>query len=424
MNRGQRRTMPSFCGTLSLACLAFATFARAQVLTAAQLSAVKSNLMQGAKQSWELGTETEALTEFDSPHYSVVKGAVPPPPGPGPASLDEVFAIAKNIVSNLTISPSDPNAPQPLDLPPGMAAGDSASLGFAVLLADWTGRGKVDGLDYGAAATAQVDWTLTDVPRTPDGAISHRIEQVQLWADSVYMVPPTLAYYGAMNNNRSLLEEAHNQIRLYRQYLRDPSAGGLWKHILLGEASQDDEGHWSTGNAWAAAGMIRVMATIQHSKFSREMTSEVQDLISWVSEIHDGVYPHLNSDGLFNNYADNSSTFHDAAGTAMLASTVYRLSLLAGVHTHIPLAEFSRKSISAPLNSAVSSHASPTSTGAAAPVQSLLHFDNEMWLTPVPNPDNWSVLGEHSPESQAFVIEMYAAWRDWVAAGSPGAHGI
>ena len=25
-----------------------------------------------------------------------------------------------------------------------------------------------------------------------------------------------------------------------------------------------------------------------------------------------------------------------------------------------------------------------------------------------------------SPEGQAFVLEMYAAWRDWQAAGSPG----
>ena len=57
------------------------------------------------------------------------------------------------------------------------------------------------------------------------------------------MVPPFLAYYGVTTNNRSMVEEAYNQIKLYRKYLRDDS--GAWKHILLG--SFNDTGLWSTG---------------------------------------------------------------------------------------------------------------------------------------------------------------------------------
>ncbi|EMD35968.1 hypothetical protein CERSUDRAFT_115919 [Gelatoporia subvermispora B] len=446
-----RRTL--FACAVVLAC------ARAQNLTDDQLDAVKSNLMQGAKQSWELGTESEALTELDTPSYAVVNGSsVPPPLGSAPSSLGEVLTIAKNVVSSLSISSNNPDAPQPLDLPSGGAAGDSASLGFAVLLANWTGQGASDNLDYAAAATAQLNWTLTAVPRTSDGAISHRIEQVELWSDSVYMVPPFLAYYGALNNNQSLLQEAHDQISLYRNYLRDTNAGGLWKHIVLGNQSQVDNGHWSTGNGWAAGGMIRVLGTIQHSEFSGKMKNQIKDLISWTSEIHDAMYPHLTSDMLFTNYADDSSTFQDAASTALLASTVYRLALLGGVHTHVPLAERCRQALSAPLNNSTSSASSsqaavqrrqastsstdrpgpsaahspssssvshsPSSSSSAAPsaTQSLAHFDGAMWLTPVPNPDAWSEAGQHSPEGQAFVLEMYAAWRDWVAAGAPGAN--
>ena len=36
------------------------------------------------------------------------------------------------------------------------------------------------------------------------------------------------------------------QVKLYRSYLRDESAGGLWHHIVLGE-NGTDPGHWSTG---------------------------------------------------------------------------------------------------------------------------------------------------------------------------------
>lgn len=38
----------------------------------------------------------------------------------------------------------------------------------------------------------------------------------------------------------------NEQVKLYRSYLRDESAGGLWHHIVLGE-NGTDPGHWSTG---------------------------------------------------------------------------------------------------------------------------------------------------------------------------------
>lgn len=61
------------------------------------------------------------------------------------------------------------------------AAGDPASIGVAVLLANWTGLGGLDGLDYAGAATSQLEYLFEVVPRTSDGAISHRVAQVQLW---------------------------------------------------------------------------------------------------------------------------------------------------------------------------------------------------------------------------------------------------
>ena len=59
------------------------------------------------------------------------------------------------------------------------------------------------------------------------------------------MVPPFLAYYGVLTQNETLLQIAYDQCRLYRQYLVDDDAGGMWKHIVLGKNT--DSGHWSTG---------------------------------------------------------------------------------------------------------------------------------------------------------------------------------
>jgi rhamnogalacturonyl hydrolase YesR len=122
------------------------------------------------------------------------------------------------------------------------------------------------------------------------------------------MVPPFLAYYGVMTKNKSAVAESYNQIRLYRQYLRDQNASSLWKHMALG--TNQDTGHWSTGllqvvrliivklcictgNGWAAAGMIRVLGTIKNSQYASSFKNEQKDLINWVLEIHNGMYTYL-----------------------------------------------------------------------------------------------------------------------------------
>lgn len=54
-----------------------------------------------------------------------------------------------------------------------------------------------------------------------------------------------------------------------------------------------DDGFWSTGNGWAAAGMLHVLATIQNSQYAKALKSEMNDLRNWVNEIHDGMYAHI-----------------------------------------------------------------------------------------------------------------------------------
>lgn len=227
---------------LALTLLVLAKDACAQNLSEDQINAVKDRLAQGAKQSWELGTRAQAITELDTPSFSVLTAnASIPPSTSAPDSLDEVLDIAHNAVSN---RPSSANGPQPLFA--NSAAGDPPSVGVSVLIANWTGRGQQDNLDYAGAAKDQLDFLFNSVPHTDDGAISHRVEKLQLWSDFVAMVPPFLSYYGVVTANQSLVEEGYNQIKLYRNYLQDTSARGLWHHIVMGD-SGTDPGHWSTG---------------------------------------------------------------------------------------------------------------------------------------------------------------------------------
>lgn len=66
-------------------------------------------------------------------------------------------------------------------MPDGSAA-DPAAVGVAVTLANFTSTsGNVSAAEFGEAARDQVRFLLEVAPRTRDGAISHRVEQVQLW---------------------------------------------------------------------------------------------------------------------------------------------------------------------------------------------------------------------------------------------------
>lgn len=122
----------------------------------------------------------------------------------------------------------------------------SIGLGTVVTLTGWTRTNRSDP-SFEIAAGQQLDHILNHVPRNGNGAISHREDQVQLWADFVYMVPPFIAYFGALETGDAklwLLREGYNQCKEYREVLRDNS--GLWQHIVLGTGLQDTT-HWGTG---------------------------------------------------------------------------------------------------------------------------------------------------------------------------------
>ena len=132
--------------------------------------------------SWELGTRSQAILELNATTYSVFsKTSLPPPASVQKNLVDPLspfFAIARSTVQGRAQSNNYTVGPQAL-IQDGSAA-DPASIGVSVLLANWTGQ---DGgqINYGGAAKDQLDFLLQKVPRTSDGAISHRVDMVQLW---------------------------------------------------------------------------------------------------------------------------------------------------------------------------------------------------------------------------------------------------
>ncbi|KAI9449496.1 Six-hairpin glycosidase [Lactarius psammicola] len=305
------------------------------------LRLVRDNAVNSSTQSWEIGTLAQALTEAEWPRLSVFM------PGLGAPPFD--------VSSGLLVPVVNQRANGSLPLADGLGSvGDPA-------------RTSPD-TRFSTAAGEQLGYLLGFAPRADSGAISHRDDQVQLWADFVYMAPPN------DDGGLALLQIAYDQIRLYRDALFDADVS-LWRHVTMG--SWGDPGHWSTGNGWAAAGAMRVLATIKRSRFAPDMQSQQDDLAQWVDEILTGVWHYQQSNGTLLNYVDQPDSFADSASTALLAATTLRYSLLTSDPKHN-----------------------------AAALQALELVFNSI------NEDGWllNTNGAHSAEAQSFVLLLAAAW--------------
>ncbi|OTB14859.1 hypothetical protein K445DRAFT_384246 [Daldinia sp. EC12] len=339
-----------------------------------------------ATHSWEYGTFAEALLEWYTPSASVF-GDDPFPDGKIPVlqvdSTPSLSYVKPHIsITSDTLVGSDG------------AAGDPASLGVSAILIGQTQQ------DYLSAAGRQVNHLLTAVPRYSNGAISHRESVAELWADFIYMAPPTLAYWAIQTDDVDVLATALQQCILYRDVLGVPtnaeSAAGLWHHII-GPQSQD-LGIWSTGNAWAAAGMSRVLATAKKSKHSgdEKIKTGITEVKNIIKAILDGAIERDSAEPdepLLRNYINDTTWFGELSGTTLLAATAYRMAQLEPNDfgsKYTKWADSNREVI-------------------------MEKISSDGLLSPVINPLNWKdrTPGKESPEAQSFAVLMLAAYRDF-----------
>ncbi|RXW13048.1 hypothetical protein EST38_g12804, partial [Candolleomyces aberdarensis] len=269
--RGNRETTKNLRS--QMACTSFEMYTRHHYWVS---KFSKAGLAEYGKALQSLGWRNESICVSNSD--------LPPPanvPGDQQGPLTPVWNIARQVLGGF-------RGNDPAPLLPDSSVADPASVGIAMLLANWTNLDSNDD-QYERAARNQYNYLYSDsVPKTGEGAISHRIEEAQLWSDSIFMIPPFLAYYGIITDNKTVVQQAYDQIKLARDQLYDSNAG-VWRDIAGGSRGPDP-GYWATGNAWAAAGMLRVYATIEQSEFSGGMKNQKKDLKNWVREIHRGVY--------------------------------------------------------------------------------------------------------------------------------------
>ena len=150
---------------LGLTGLAAATMAQQTQagLTDDQLELVQGTLATDTDHSWVLGTIAETLTELRYRQYSVFGPGLPDLSQQNIDEIPLVQSIVQGVVTNIPAGQ--------LQLMPDESAADPASLGVPVLLAGMMQHGD---LNYMGAAANQLE-SLMQAPKSPSGAISHRL---------------------------------------------------------------------------------------------------------------------------------------------------------------------------------------------------------------------------------------------------------
>lgn len=347
---------------------------------------IKGAMLSSIRTSWEQGTASAAIMEVDDPEYSVFASKPFTRQGLPVSTLRLALSAAVRQTPDGRLSQNINDA---LD----GAALDGASAGPAVLLGAMTDASRQS--YWQAAAAAELNFVLNVAPRTSTGAISHRVDSKQYWADGVFMGFPFLAYYGAVTKNQSLLAEAFTQCNLYRNALLIPDGptGPLWGHIRNDSGDWVDEGIWATGNAWAALGMLHVQATLTKSSFASQFTSEISTLKSWVKQILDGTFKAIDSNNLIPDYITGGATFGDSSSSAALAAVAFREAVLDP--------------------SIFGSNYTSTATQILKTI--VGNVDNLGVMSPVVDPLVWGSVGILSTEGQAFGLMMVKAYEDWAS---------
>ena len=351
------------------------------MVSPALISAVLAKGIEVATHSWEYGTVFEAILEWEYPNLSIWNKPFTPGGDTIPVldvSKNRALSYVKPFIrtDNITLVDGDG------------AAGDPAALGIPALLI-----GKTPGnTAYYTAAVRQEQHLVNTVPRWPNGAISHREAYPELWADFIYMVPPFLAYYGVAEQDLATLKEAARQCELYRDVLITDDKP--WLHIVGDHVS--DEQLWSSSNGWAAAGMARVLATMQNSKYKSQTKTQQASLTSMIKGILDGAIKFdTDASGLLRNYLNDTTWFGEISGTSLLAATALRMAELQPSVFKKGYTEWAVKKMD------IVDKKIDAQTGIVAPAVNPLNWhDREPYV-------------DGSPEGQSFVVLLHAAYRDW-----------
>ncbi|CCM03830.1 uncharacterized protein FIBRA_05979 [Fibroporia radiculosa] len=179
---------------------------------------------------------------------------------------------------------------------------------------------------------------------------SHRTDAVQIWSDTVYMLPPFLVSAAIFHLDHphpryqsiTLLHMGLQQILLAAQALQGHS--GEWSHIYdLSAKEYNRPAPWGVGNGWVCCGIVRVLRML-NCRVSEEdadpmssralatlllhhpqLIDKLRRCLNVLATTMCACLKRIRLDGLFHDILDNESTFVETNLSQQLSYTLVRL---------------------------------------------------------------------------------------------------
>ena len=164
------------------------------------------------------------------------------------------------------------------------------------------------------------DWAdrlMAEAPRTLEGGFQHdvsdKVNEGELWDDTIYMMGLFLAAWGEASGRRSLVDEAERQVLVHARYLTD-TATGLWFHgWSFARRDNFARARWARGNAWITAALADLpeLCTLSPSVaafLDGVLLSQAQALLPLQTE-----------DGAWRTLLDDPSSYRETSATAGIA---------------------------------------------------------------------------------------------------------
>jgi len=167
---------------------------------------------------------------------------------------------------------------------------------FAPVLADWARR------------------IVTTMPRTPEGGFQHnvsdKINDDELWDDTLFMVALFLASYGQATGERRYVNEAERQFLVHARYLADTTTG-LWFHGWTFAGRHNfARALWGRGNSWITVGVLDLIDLA-------DLSPAVQDfLLGVVGAQIDALLKLQAPSGAWHTLLDDPGSYEEISATA------------------------------------------------------------------------------------------------------------
>ena len=161
------------------------------------------------------------------------------------------------------------------------------------------------------------DWAARLVemmPRTPEGGFQHnvsdKINDDELWDDTLFMVALFLASHGQASGQRRLVDEAERQFLVHARYLADPKTG-LWFHGWTFAGRHNfARALWGRGNSWITVGILDLMEVA-------EISPPVRDFLLGILSVQiDALLKVQAPSGAWHTLLDDPTSYEEISATA------------------------------------------------------------------------------------------------------------